>query len=282
MIVIDAQVHVWKSGQSSPHHSRGRPDPFTIPDLEAEMRTAGVAGAILAPPSWDPDGNDYALGAARAAPTRYAVTGEIHAIATPDPTEVMHWCEQPGMRGLRLNFNTPEKQRQISDGTATWIWNAAERADVPIMLLIPGGVPLVGEIARRHPGLRLCIDHLGIPRGAQDEAAFEHLPALLALARHGNVSVKVGGLPAYASVDTFPYPSLHAHLRRVYDAFGPERMFWASDLTRMSCSYREVVTLFTEGVAWLSTADKRLIMGESVCRWLRWHPGHPGGGAAAD
>jgi L-fuconolactonase len=140
------------------------------------------------------------------------------------------------------------------------------------MLLIPGAVPLVGDIARRYPDLRLCIDHLGIPRGAKNAAAFDHLPQLLMLAGYRHIAVKVGGFPAYSTIDAYPYPSLHSHLRRVYDAFGPQRMFWASDLSRMSCPYREVVTLFTDGVQWLSEADKRLIMGESICRWLNWTP----------
>ncbi len=272
LLIVDAQVHIWTSGIASAHHSRGRPVPFTAADLETEMRAAGVDCAVLAPPSWDANGNEYCLGVARAAPRRFVVTGEVDWLAAPDPARIENWCRQPGMHGLRLNFNSPEKQRHLGNGTVDWIWEAAERADVPVMLLIPGGVPRVGEIARRFPQLRLCVDHLGIPRGAKDAAAFEHLPELLALSKFPNVAVKAGGTPAYSSIDAYPYPSLHGYLRQVFDAFGPERIFWASDLTRMSCTYREVVTLFTEGLPWLSERDKRAIMGESVCRWLRWNP----------
>ncbi len=272
MLIVDAQVHVWKAGKASDHHVRGRPNPFTVDDLNSEMRAAGVDCAVLVPPAWEPGGNVPTLDAAREFPQRFAVAGEINWRATPDPVRIQNWRRQPGMHGLRLIFNTPEKQAYLRDGSVDWIWQAAESADVPVMLLIPGGVPLVGEIAQRFPGLRLSVDHLGIPRGAKDGAAFEHLPQLLALARLPNVSVKVGGLNAYSSLDAYPYPSLHGYLRQVYDVFGPERMFWASDLTRMSCTYREVVTLFTEGIPWLTEQDKHLIMGESVCRWLGWHP----------
>jgi predicted TIM-barrel fold metal-dependent hydrolase len=198
------------------------------------------------------------------------VTGDVDWLAAPDPVRIQNWCRQPGMHGLRLIFNTPEKQARLTDGTVDWIWSAAERADVPVMLLIPGAVPQVAAIAQRFPGLRLCVDHLGIPRGTKDSAAFEHLPQLLALAANPNVAVKAGGIPCYSTIDAYPYPSLHGYLHQVYDAFGPERIFWASDLTRMSCTYREVVTLFTEGIPWLSLQDRRLIMGASVCRWLGW------------
>ena len=272
MLIVDAQVHIWTAGKASPHHQCGRPDPFRIEDLQPEMQAAGVDCAVLAPPKWDPNGNGPSLAAATAFPDRFAVTGDFDELAAPDPSRLESWLDQAGMYGLRLIFNTPPKQAHLLAGGADWIWAAAERAEVPVMLLIPGMLGEVGEIARRHPGLRLCVDHLGIPRGAKDAAAFEHLPELLALAPLPNVSVKAGGMPSYSTVDAYPFPSLQGPLRRVYDAFGPERIFWASDLSRMSGSYREVVTLFTEGTPWLSDEDKRLIMGEAVCRWLRWEP----------
>lgn len=272
MRIIDAQVHIWTAGKASPHHQCGRPDPFNLEALEAEMRVAGVDGAVLAPTPWDPSGNAPSLVAATEFSDRYTVTGFIDQTAAPNPQQIRDWCKQPGMSGLRLSFNSRDKQATITGGKVDWIWQAAESADVPIMVLIPGGVPLVGEVAQQYPHLRLCVDHLGIPRGAKDAAAFAHLPELLALAKYPNVVTKIGGMPTYSTVDDFPYPSLHGYLRQVYDAFGPERLFWASDLTRMSCSYSEVVTMFTEGIPWLSTDDKRLIMGESVCRWLGWKP----------
>jgi len=272
VLIVDAQVHIWTAGKPSAHHSLGRPEPYTADDLLAEMRTAGVDCALLAPPSWDPGGNKPSLDAARLAPDRFAVTGDISWMAPPDPQRIRNWRTQAGMYGLRLIFNTPEKQAHLANGTVDWIWEEAERADLPVMLLVPGAVPQVEKIAARHPGLRLCVDHLAIPRGAKNAAAFEHLPQLLALAKHRNVSVKAGGLPTYSTIDAFPYPSLHPPLRQVYDAFGPERIFWASDVTRMACPYREVVTLITEGLPWLTEQDKRLIMGEAVCRWLGWSP----------
>ena len=43
----------------------------------------------------------------------------------------------------------------------------------------------------------------------------------------------------------------------LYDVFGPERMFWGTDITRMPCSWRQCVTMFTEALPWLTTKDKR-------------------------
>jgi hypothetical protein len=60
----------------------------------------------------------------------------------------------------------------------------------------------------------------GPAREAKDDAAFAELPQLLALARRPNVAAKVSALPRYSS-EAYPYPRLHPHLRRVFDAFGP-------------------------------------------------------------
>jgi hypothetical protein len=47
---------------------------------------------------------------------------------------------------------------------------------------------------------------------------------------------------------------------QVYDAFGPQRLFWGSDLSRSPIPYRQHVTLVTEEILWLTADDKTWIM----------------------
>jgi predicted TIM-barrel fold metal-dependent hydrolase len=130
-------------------------------------------------------------------------------------------------------------------------------------------IALLERLASGYPQLRLAVDHLGLISGEKDEQAFSRLDQLLSLSRFPNVAVKASALPGY-STDTYPYRSLHPHLRRVYDAFGPKRMFWGTDITRMPISYTRMVTMFTEEVPWFTTEDKEWIMGRGVCEWLGW------------
>jgi predicted TIM-barrel fold metal-dependent hydrolase len=95
------------------------------------------------------------------------------------------------------------------------------------------------------------------------------MPQVVALARYPNVAVKVTGGPQYVS-DGYPFKSLEKRYRAIYDAFGPARMFWGTDITRMPCSWRECVTAFAEHQTWLSDADKALVMGEAIADWLGW------------
>jgi predicted TIM-barrel fold metal-dependent hydrolase len=94
-------------------------------------------------------------------------------------------------------------------------------------------------------------------------------PELLALAKYPNVAVKATGQVGYAE-DAYPFRSLHEHLHRCFDAFGPARMFWGTDITRMPCSWRQCVTVFTEELLWLKGRDLELVMGEAVCDWVGW------------
>jgi hypothetical protein len=82
------------------------------------------------------------------------------------------------------------------------------------------------------------------------------------LAKYPNVAVKATGQAGYAE-DEYPFRSLHPHLQRCFDAFGPERMFWGTDITRMLCSWWQCVTLFTEELRWLKGRDLELVMGEA-------------------
>ena len=146
---------------------------------------------------------------------------------------------------------------------------AAEAADLPVMLYPPGLLGEVADIARRHPGLRLVIDHLAAPMGAVDAAAFAHLPDLIALAALPNVAVKASALPLAAS-EPFPFRPVHEPLRRIVDAFGPARVFWGSDLTRLSCDYRDCVGIVGAALPHLPSADRELILGRALCDWLGW------------
>ena len=88
------------------------------------------------------------------------------------------------MLGLRFYFNEPHNRTWPTDGTMDWLWPAAERARIPIALAAASFLPTVGEVAARHLGLKLIVDHMAVPRGAKGAASYRTLSALLALAKH--------------------------------------------------------------------------------------------------
>jgi predicted TIM-barrel fold metal-dependent hydrolase len=273
MRIVDAQVHIWAAGPPTvPTHRQV--EAFGADELLAEMDGAGVDAAVIHPPGWDPGSNGLALEAARRHPGRLAVLGNFPLDRAESRGLVDGWRSRPGMLGLRFTFHAPHEHSWPTDGTIDWLWPSAERAGVPVALQAVDFLPVVGRVAERHPGLRLIVDHLGGRGGTgytKDAEAFGHLPELLPLARHPNVAVKATGAPWYSS-EPYPFRSIHPYLERIYDAFGPERYFWGSDVTRMPCPWRQVVTLFTEELPWLKGRDLELVMGDALCAWLGWQP----------
>src|SRR5439155_1509958 len=87
-----------------------------------------------------------------------------------------------------------------TDGTIDWLWPAAERAGLPIAMMAAGFLPKVGEVAQRHPNLKLILDHLGRPSGVTSPAErWANLPEVLALAKYPNVAMKATGAPCFAA-----------------------------------------------------------------------------------
>ena len=267
MDIIDAQIHLWeKQAEVVPPH---RKQPFGLDEALLEMNKAGVAGAIVHPPSWDPGSHALALEAARRYPERFAILGRIAPEAPDRLQQLSTWTDQPGVCGLRYTFLEPHEKSWLDDGTLDWLWPAAEEHGLPIALLADGYLSHVENIARSHPGLKLIVDHFGVRRGNVDEAAFASLPTVLALAKLPNVAIKITGGPQYVS-DAYPFASLQDRYRAIYDAFGPQRMFWGTDITRMPCTWSECVAAFTQHQPWLTDTDMAWVMGRGIARWIGW------------
>jgi len=268
MLIVDSQVHIWTSG--TPVGVHRQVPAYTKDELLRDMDEAGVRAAVLHPPSWDDNANAVAIDAARQHPDRLAVLGYFDVSRGEDQRLIETWKKQPGMLGLRFAFLRRGEENWLVDGTMNWLWPAAERAGLPVgLLLAPGRIKTVGEVAAKHPKLRILIDHMARQRGSKDDASFSDLGDLLALAKHPNVAVKASGAPSYSS-EPYPYRNIHKHLKRIFDAFGPTRMFWGTDITRMPCSWRQCVTLFTEELPWLKGRDLELVMGRALCDWIGW------------
>ncbi|MSP30171.1 MAG: hypothetical protein EXR09_06915 [Acetobacteraceae bacterium] len=267
MLIVDAQIHLWGSGPVHPPH---RPvASFTAQEALAEMDRAGVHAALIHPPSWDPGSNAMAEAAAQQYPDRFAIMGQF----PPDKPEnrglITNWKTRRGQLGLRWALVRPEQATWHKDGTMDWVWAEAEQSGTPIALLASRFLVEFKAIAERHPRLKLIIDHIGLAHRTRDEAALANIPALVELAKFPNVAMKATGAPAY-STGCYPWSNLHDGLHRLFDAFGPDRYFWGTDITRMPCSYRDCVTMFTEEMPWLKGRDLERVMGRGVADWLGW------------
>jgi predicted TIM-barrel fold metal-dependent hydrolase len=268
MLIVDSQVDIWENIMLPPIHRQV--ETYSKDDLLEEMETAGVDAVLLHPPGAVPGGNELALAASAAHPDKFAVLGWVPPDTPKESRELLdERLKETGMLGLRYIFMQPERQSWPTDGTMNWVYQVAEEKGLPIGLLAHSFLPTVAEVAERHPGLRILIDHLGVSPFLKDDEAFETLTDLVGLAKYPNIAVKLSGAPSN-STDKYPYKNIHENMQRLFDSFGPNRCFWGTDLSRMPCSYRECVTMFTEELTWLSGEDLDLVMGRALCNWIGW------------
>ena len=276
MFIADAQVHIW--GPNTPERPwrvgrkpvTERTAPLTAEELLGLMDGAGVARAVLVPPGFDMDRNDLILDAARRYPDRFGAMGRLVHEEPGARERIATWCKEPGMLGMRFSFNRPQLIPPLVEGRVDWLWEEAEKAGVPVMVLVPHAlIDVMDKIAGRYPALKLALCHLALPTEQRDAQAFAEFDKLMLIARRPNVMVKASGLPSYTT-ERYPFRGLQPYLRRVYDAFGPRRIFWGTDFSRLSCTYREAVTMFTEEIPWLTADDREWIMGRGLCEWLGW------------
>ncbi len=261
----DTPEHPWPKGAQPIHGPE-----FTIEQATAVMDSHGVQGAVLVPPSWNGWDNQYSLDAAVKHPKRFGVMGRFD-IQWPDAKERLRtWRkDHPGMLGVRV-FLMGDPWMSLLEPEQDWFWQIAEETRLPIMSMIPGNIAGYEPILNKHPDLRLIIDHAGRhPRGAKDEGAWADAQQLYALARFKNVTAKVSSLPCF-STQAYPFPNLHPHIKALVDHFGPQRLHWGSDVTRLSCTYAANIGLFTKALDFLSTDDKEWIMGKALAKACDW------------
>jgi len=86
----------------------------------------------------------------------------------------------------------------------------------------------------------------------------------------GGITEIATGAPGY-STHPYPFKNLHDGLQRIFDAYGPDRFFWGTDITRMPCTYRQCVTMFTEELPWLKGRDLEKVMGRGLAKWIGWN-----------
>jgi predicted TIM-barrel fold metal-dependent hydrolase len=272
-MIVDAQAHLWKAESPDWKWVPGRkpqlPEPFTIEKLLSMMDEAGVDRVVIVPPSWPGDRNDYAIEAVTRYPNRFAIMGRIPIQDPKSAALLPKWKEQPGMKGIRLTFM--REQAALLD-SADWIFPAAEKAGLPIMFFAPGNMKKFGPIAERHPGLPLIIDHMSLTAEIAAEGKIkEAIDDIVPLAKYPNVSVKVSSAPNF-SKEPYPFRDVTEHIKRCFDAFGPKRCYWGTDLTNSmpKATYRQRITHFTEELSFLSVEDKDWVMGKAILARLNW------------
>lgn len=267
---IDAHVHVWnpdtKKYPLGPNFSVSdmQPPSFTAEELFAQCRPSGVERIVLIQMSFYEYDHRYMVEVMQAHPGVFSGVSLIN-VQAPDLDDQVKQHAELGMRGFRLHSRGDAKQ-WVDDPAMARLWRLATKHGIAICPLInPEDIPYVDALAQRFPDTTVVVDHFA-RIGLSGTVEQDRLAALCRLARYPNVYVKTSAFYALGKKQP-PYTDLIPMIRQVVDAFGPQRLMWASDCpfqVQGDHSYEASIALIRDRIDFLSASDKQWMLRDTA------------------
>jgi len=273
---IDSQVHAYE--RNRPERPwigflQG-PDEVTGDDMVTAMDAVGVDGALLVSPfSMYRYDASYVLEVYASHPDRFGLIKPFDPQSEAVADEVAEWARTPGVVGARIMLTA--QPFEADDPGLNHILAAGAQAGIPVNIMCSGKLPLLLELARRHPDTQVVVDHVGLVQPPEPPAPpepFADLANVISLAACGNVAIKISGAGTL-SHQPFPYPDIWEPLGRVFDAFGFDRCMWSTDWTRAVAllTYEQGVEAFRV-TDQLSDSERSALMGGTLEKIYKWSP----------
>lgn len=254
-MILDAHCHTWERWPYQPAvpdpESRGR-----VEQLLYEMDAAQVERALIicAAIGDNPHNVDYAMDAARRHAGRFVVFPDLESRWHP------HYGT-PGAAGrleqalarwdfagftIYLDEATDGSWLTGAEGRAFFAL-AANRRLLASLSVLPHQMPAVARLAALHSTLPiLCHHHAFL--GPRTEATPGARDLVLAAAAQPNIFIKFSGMGNVAAPDDeYPYTRLSWITSAIRDAYGNDRLVWASDypVSRKHMTYRQALAMTT-------------------------------------
>lgn len=264
-LMIDAHVHVFERSERFPFAAGAHPPADDAsPELLLQLMAANhVARTVLIQVihyRWD---NRYLLDVLRRYPGKFQGVCRVNPEDPAAPDQLSQHTAD-GLRGVRLSPAATAEGDWIRGPLMKPLWQRCSQLKVPMTLLAPiTRMPDLVPLIEAHPELTVVIDHMAdCPLRRPDQ-----LQLLLALARYPRVFVKISDLWAL-SEQPYPYLDAQQMVHRLYDAFGPRRLMWATNwpVSLKQQPYAKLVELYRDHIAFLNAEDRRQIFAGTVQR----------------
>jgi predicted TIM-barrel fold metal-dependent hydrolase len=264
---IDAHSHVWTPDLEAYPVAEGfsrddlQPASFTGEELLAIARPHGVSRVVLIQMSFYRTDNRYMLDCIKGNPGVFSGVAIIDHEAA-DAVGEMRRLKAAGVRGFRLYASRENAGAWAASASMRRMWEtAAEEGMAMCLLADPDALPAIRGMCRAHPSTKVVIDHfarLGM-RGAATE---EQVEQLTALAEFPLVNVKTSAFYALGQKRA-PYLDLGPMIRQLRDAYGANRLMWASDCPYQAVgdhNYGDSIALIRDRLDFLSEEDRKWML----------------------
>lgn len=266
MNYIDAHSHVWTPDTEhyplAPGFRRANMDPpsFTVDELLAKAKPAGVNRVVLIQMSFYGHDNSYMLDCMKQFPGSFSGVAVIDQNQSK-PQDEMVRLKKLGVRGFRIYPQNQEYARWLDGAGLKSMFAAGGREKLNMCCLIDtNALPALSKACVAFPDTPVVIDHL-CRIGTSGKILPEDVKALCDMAKHKHVTVKVSAFYALGQKKP-PYHDLAPMIKQVYDAFGPQRLMWATDcpFQVVDHTYQQSIDLIKNGLDFLTADDKEWIL----------------------
>jgi L-fuconolactonase len=271
-MMVDTHTHLYHPDESKypmrENPSRPPEGTGTVEHLWRHMKEADVERAVLVQTGsayrWD---NRLVADVARANREYMVGVCNLDAVAEESVAELERLVTGFNVRGLRLEpaqYGTHEYDHAGS----VRLFEAARRLGIVVCAHIGvDHLDALGRLLERFPDVPVVLDHSAYLNHA-DAPDSERVVRVCAMSRFPNLHTKLT-FGVTGSEQAYPFRDTHALIRRVMEAFGPDRCMWGSDFPcehwLRKATYVEHLTMFTEAMG-LSAGEKTAILSETPMR----------------
>lgn len=266
MNYIDAHSHVWTPDTEhyplAPGFRRANMDPpsFTAEELLAQAKPVGVNRVVLIQMSFYGHDNSYMLDCMKKYPGTFSGVAVIDQ-NQPKPGDEMVKLKKQGVRGFRIYPQNQEYAKWLDGAGLKSMFAAGAKERLNMCCLIDtNALPALDKACTANPETPVVIDHI-CRIGVSGKIPPEDVKALCDMAKHKHVTVKISAFYALGQKKP-PYHDLAPLIKQVYDAYGPQRLMWATDcpFQVVDHTYKQSIDLIKEGLDFLKADDKEWLL----------------------
>jgi predicted TIM-barrel fold metal-dependent hydrolase len=201
---------------------------------------------------------------------------EAKAYTDEEINELHRAIDELGLSGLYFEprgLFVDDFKHNFDDEIFEVFWKEVDSLSIPVYVQTERAEFLdqmkrLGNILEKHPDMAFVIA-LGLPKSLAFEKGEAHIPQLVCrLVTEHKVFLEVAYPITVGLNSDYPYPETQPLIKYLYDAFGPEKLVWGSDIPNVErfCTYAQSLNYMKNYCDFLSDKDKELIFGKNVLR----------------
>ena len=273
MTRIDAHQHFWRL-------ERGDYDwltrdlgvlyrDYSPEDLDPHLRGQGIEGTILVQAAATVAETRFLLQLADQHGFISGVVGWVDMEASDAPQVIESLSSHPKFKGIRpMLQDLPDPEWILRDSLGPALETLVARDLTFDALVRPVHLPHLHTFLKRHPRLRVVVDHGAKPNIAQGsaEGLASWSESMRAIASDTSACCKLSGLLTEAAPNS-KAAQLQPYVDVLIEAFGPRRLMWGSDwpVLNLAGSYPGWYAMTRQLIAGLEAHEQEWILGRTAC-----------------